>query len=194
MQKDFMEAVYFSEHYLPFRCASDFAELYQQIENKPVYCQGYAILPDSITLLSEYKKYKTPLLTNQKLYIARHSYSDYSSENLEKFQFLLVKKFILWPEKYLLMLIDHFKNRLSEGRYLTNHNSIKIQLGEILSHLSLVSEAIKLTNHFSMVATEVKTIILKLHKLAGGRSFLKENIVEMLCVFEIVRKIYFKKI
>ena len=209
MKIDFMKTVYDTQEYMPFRFSADYKKICDQFDNIPVINNNY-----SIAIKDDYYRkfqnesiqslHESPLLTRHQLCVIRwKSQIETTTAVISNFKNVILKIFLSWEEKYISMITDHFKERASEGRMLNNHNSIKIQTGKIVSKLLYANQIVKhstlLTDNnlipdFHILASEkIKEIAIDLHKTSGGRAFVQENVVEMLCLFEIFRKIYFMR-
>ena len=83
------------------------------------------------------------------------------------------------------------KNRESDGSKLTNHNNIRVLIAEVVLHLEEIEI---LSKHISQLKNNSRNYLSKiiqsachsLGKLAGGRAFLSQSIIEMLCIFAVL--------
>lgn len=199
MYKEFMKTVYSSTKYLPFEFLLNYSGIIDKWNGMPVICNGYSIFCKSHEYNNFYKKFllsthETPILSKHHLCVAKWNDASFTSnEVIDLFRTDLLKNMLLWMKCYVSMLSDHFKSRSSENRSLNNHNSIRIQLGFLISQISHTEEMIKVPLLFQVSSDSIIKIGMDLHKTAGGRSFLKGNISEMICLFEIIKKIYFSE-
>jgi hypothetical protein len=93
---------------------------------------------------------------------------------------------------YLENLVIFLKTRATEKGWITHHDHIQIMIAEIIVHLKSIDSA--LTNDWSwaMVQQELKMASQLLAKLGGGRSFLHDNIIELIVIFDHIYNVYFE--
>ncbi len=128
---------------------------------------------------------------------------------VSKKDFFKFKKALLllqwnWSNDFLNYIYTYLKNRRSEARLLTNHGSIKIAIGETIALLKSVEKILSLLadstaidtetdNYFCLANEYVLEANNLLAKLAGGRAFLRANVVEMLWTFSLLNSVYFTR-
>ena len=101
---------------------------------------------------------------------------------------------------FLRTIYFYLKNRQSENQMLINKEIIQIMLGDVIIHFKSALQHREQAIHSSKkicaenqssAMLEIKKANHILAKLYGGRSFLSENIIEMIMIFEYFRSIYF---
>ncbi len=209
MLNNFMEHVYHVKQYQPFQFHHDYDAVCEHFHQTVVIHHGYAI----VTAASNKNRSNAnalhamicsnDLLTKHGFHILKWENQTLTSDDvIDEFRFYLLDHMWQWEKRFFAMVLEHFNNRVSEGRVLTQHNSIKILIGKIVTTLSMTQETIFSSKTSQtqlyrpdlllLAANNIKQIALDLHQLAGGRAFVQGNIIEMHCLFEIFRKVYFQ--
>lgn len=199
MMNEFMKAVYHSNEYKPFEFVLTYSNIIKKWNEMPIICNGYSITTKAYQYNNFYNKFllsthESPILIKHHLCVSKWKDSTFTSSSvIDLFRQDLLNAMLFWIKSYVSMISDHFKSRSSEGRALHNHNSIKIQFGMLISTVSHAEEMVAIPLLYKVNCDLVKELGWSLHKIAGGRAFLQGNISEMLCLFEIIKKVYFSE-
>lgn len=117
-----------------------------------------------------------------------------NDEQYQSFSRQLIYEEIYCVRYFLRLITVHLEFRESEARKLTNHDNVRILIGAIVQYVEEIEALLELEiltrpvkNYIAQV---VRTACNQLAKLAGGRSFIASSVIEMLCTFEALNKIY----
>jgi hypothetical protein len=202
MNNDFMDIVYNTEEYIPFQFTLDYKKICNMFNEIPVIYNNYSVSIITPLNSSQAREYGNALLSRHQLSVLKWNNKVKTPPHcIHNFRIALLRSFLEWEQKYISMVNNHFKDRLSENRTLTNHNSVKIQIGKIVTDIVYANELINYSeglendvlckDYLLLVSNKIHEVALELHKVSGGRAFLQQNIIEMLCLFVIFKKIYF---
>ena len=194
--------IYDVEYYRPFHFRIHLKESYLRAESKGAIIfasNGYfAILSEQLDQLSDKNRLtllEIERLNQQGIVIGRlhRGWSSHQQQN-QTFSRQLIYEEICCIQYFLRLITIHLESRESEGEKLTNHDNVRILIGKVVQSIeeieaSLESEIlIKPLKQY--IANVVRTACNHLAKLAGGRSFISSSVIEMLCTFEVLNKIY----
>lgn len=91
-----------------------------------------------------------------------------------------------WVEKFFKWINSYLSKRISDSKYLTHHDSIKVALAEVIEnvHMAKSSSYIFLNGYKKIdilrsMARSIETGVKKLADCAGGRGFTRGNILEL---------------
>ncbi|NNM59139.1 MAG: hypothetical protein HKM04_04930 [Legionellales bacterium] len=135
-------------------------------------------------------------LNKQKILIGKiHIYDSILSPVTTDFKKNLIEMEVVWIKRFLDGVVEHLTTRESEGRKLTNHNSIRMSLGHIINKIAEIGCLTVDDNVINVpvekyISSIIESACNELAKLAGGRAFLAGSIIDMLVTFKIINTIY----
>ena len=118
-----------------------------------------------------------------------------NAQVINQFLIELFKEQLVWAEHYLFSIHEHLENRESEGKKLTNHDSVRLLVGKTVSCIEII-KAIFTTINFhnkdvlNFISHQMIEICNNCAKLAGGRAFVSGGVLEMLITFQFINQHY----
>lgn len=190
IKKAFMDEVYHSSRYKPFHFYEDYKKILALFSG-PVTHQYY-----SIELEGKHKSCNAlypilPLQEHQLQLCSWEGKAEKSVITLPAFREALVQAFYRWVEYFIKLSVDHFNKRESEKITLIQHPIINLSIGDLVSQLAQCRALIFYTRSYGIAIEKIIKLLCDLHKLTGGRSFLKGNIIDMLALITVFKKVYF---
>lgn len=189
-----------------FKFDKNMLVIYQKSQTKELrICSrdGYFVAPTVLkSLIAELYQFKeiSQLLENtQDLFVGK--LIDLRS-NRKSINGIFIKSLMYeewkWIAHFLEISVSHLKNRLFGDKVALRHDNILVLVGEAVMVIEEMQQLLS-PNHpncfkeFEYFIDLVRDVCKKLAKLVGGRAMLSQSVIEMLCTFECINKIYLAK-
>jgi hypothetical protein len=208
--------IYSSDSYKEFKFCDDYKEVsaaVAQVENTVFIAGNYFVSPgeylkaerchalrgDNFYLLArnDYEKINNHLLLDQQLVAGKvcclaKAKKENSLGADTKFKQQLLHAKLKWAQQFLRCIHEHLSTRESEGKMLVQHYNVKILISDVIAHIQMAEMLLEIAAYDTAV-DEVLAAIKVLARLAGGRGFLRGNVISMLWLFTVLRNVYFTK-
>lgn len=195
--------IYNVENYEPFNFKDKLNSIYFKADKGENYVfsnKGYFAISEDIISKLQNKKALIPLeiefTKKQGIVIGKINQEQSIIDNGHNRVFLkkLIQEEVHCLRYFLNLITAHLNQRVSEGTKLTNHDNVRILIGEVVKFIEEIIALLKL-EELTMptkkyIAQVIRLACNHLAKLAGGRSFISSNVIEMLCTFEALNMVY----
>ncbi len=105
----------------------------------------------------------------------------------------LLQREVDWLLRFEKTVFLHLKNRISEGVSILKNDAVKILFAEFSGLIFEINTLVKLQEiSQSLVGEKILLAANILAKLAGGRAFLQDSIIEMRWFFSLLDQIYLR--
>jgi hypothetical protein len=150
---------------------------------------------DQLRNKDEFKLLEIERLNQQGIVIGKSNQDQgINNKQIQNFSRQLVQEEVYWARYFLKLITAHLEGRESEGQKLTNHANVRILIGEVIQYIEEIEALLKLEalveSTKKYIAQVIRSACNHLAKLAGGRAFISSSVIEMLCAFEALNKIY----
>lgn len=198
--------VYNDEQFLPFNFEKNLHKIYRSISPKNTIIYGakrYFAMPSALQNQIGYQYDFIPIeqefINNHGITLGIIKQND-SLAMVSTSQFIsaLITEECIWIRHFLQVITTHLHNREVEGSSLTNFTNVRILIGktvQLLEEINSLENGINIleNSYLEYIQETISNACNYLAKLSGGRAFLKQNVIEMLCTFEVINLIYLAK-
>jgi hypothetical protein len=190
------------DFYRAFSFENNLRKIYQNsgCEKKIISSkEGYFAIPidfvSGSSNIDNCTRFNQNFINKQKIIVGKFDACSSSGSIPSWFIHELISEEGIWIRHFLDVIVKHLTNREAEGLKIISHNNIRILIGKTVQALEELGCLInctfdELAQQFGYVKEVINTACNYLAKLAGGRAFFSNSIVEMLCTFEVLNNIY----
>ncbi|RUR19911.1 hypothetical protein ELY21_02310 [Legionella sp. km535] len=188
--------------YRAFSFEKSLRKIYQNsgCEKKIIHSkEGYFAIPMVIVSessdIDNHMRFNQNFFNRQKIIVGKFDVCSSSGSIPSWFIYELISEEGIWIRHFLDVIVKHLTERVAEGTKIISHNNVRILIGKTVQALEELGCLINCTSdelaqQFSYVKEVINIACNYLAKLAGGRAFFSNSIVEMLCTFEVLNNIY----
>lgn len=139
---------------------------------------------------------KDNILFKQNIIIGKNSfYADSEDDILEKLRRNIFFEEISWLKYFLKIIELHHEKRYADNKNFLQLDAVQTLFGEVIIGIHELDVILKQKNEINQfVGNHISQCIFKianiLAKLFGGRSMLSSSIIELLCTFQLINKMY----